>query len=104
MGNIIKHELWFPDAVPPEAGCLSTTQGHVGHPAGIEKTPNRDQLNNFLTGHSINGGLGYYGGASVTYSPSTKSWGGGIGVYSLQVGISYNYTPSFLVIETGEEW
>jgi RHS repeat-associated protein len=68
--------------------------------------PSREDMYNFLSGHSFSFDIGDSGGFGGTWSPwsggTTTSWH--IGVYTPQVGISYNYTPSFLIFDTGFGW
>ena len=56
------------------------------------KVPSKEQMNSFLNGHGINVGAGFIGGAAYSYTPGSGS-AIGIGLFSPQVGASYNYTP-----------
>ena len=65
--------------------------------------PDALQLNNFLTSHGVNIGGGYIGGVGLTWSPGNgTAWG--VGLYTPQAGISYNYTPSSYIIPTKITW
>jgi hypothetical protein len=65
--------------------------------------PSEQQLNNFLTGHGVNLGGGYIFGGGESWSPGNGT-ATGIGFYTPQVGISYNYTPSSLNWPTSITW
>ncbi len=63
------------------------------------KKPTASETHSFLSGHGISVGGGYFGGVNLTISPTndgTKS-ALGVGLYSPQVGASYNYTPDWLI-------
>jgi len=62
------------------------------------RTPSSEELVNFLSGHGFNIGGGFIIGGSLSISPSPypsernnspRAWG--VGLYSPQVGVSYNY-------------
>ncbi len=57
--------------------------------------PSSSDTYNFLSGHGISAGGGYIGGGALTWSPTnsgTKT-AFGLGVFTPQLGASYNYTP-----------
>jgi hypothetical protein len=62
--------------------------------------PTASETYNFLSGHGISIGGGYYGGANWTISPANSGTKNalGIGLYTPQIGASYNYTPDYLII------
>ncbi len=53
--------------------------------------PSQGQLTQFLTGHSFNAGLGALVGGSIAWTPGAGT-ATVLGVYSPQVGASYNYS------------
>jgi len=55
--------------------------------------PSQSDLDDFLTGDGINVGGVYIVGGSYSRSTSGKT-ALGVGLYTPQVGASYNYTPS----------
>jgi RHS repeat-associated protein len=56
------------------------------------------QLNNFLSGHGVNGSIGCGPGVTGTWSPGNGT-SVGAGIMTPQVGGSYNYTPSWLIFK-----
>jgi hypothetical protein len=66
----------------------------------LQSTSNasEQQLNNFLSGHGVNGSVGCGPGATGTWSPGNGT-SVGAGVMTPQVGVSYNYTPSWLIFK-----
>ena len=62
--------------------------------------PKANETYNFLSGHGISIGGGYYGGVNWAISPTNSGTKDaiGIGLYTPQVGASYNYTPKYLII------
>ena len=65
------------------------------------KKPTNTETYNFLSGHSVNIGAGFIGGACLSISPTnngTKT-ATGFGFFSPQIGISYNYTPSYFIFK-----
>jgi hypothetical protein len=64
-------------------------------------TPSRDQLGNFLSANGFNFSVGFWGGASSSYTPGA-GWAKGFGLVSPQAGASYNY--SFQGGNTGFSW
>jgi hypothetical protein len=46
-----------------------------------------------LTTSGFNFGGGYWGGGSVSWTPGS-GFAAGVGLYSPQIGASYNYTPT----------
>ncbi len=68
--------------------------------------PSEKQLNNFLTGNSYNASSGAIFGGTATYSPGNGGYSTGTGYFTPQVGISWNYTPSwgFLNPQTNIKW
>lgn len=61
--------------------------------------PTSTETYNFLSGHGISVGGGYIGGINVAISPTnsgTKT-AVGVGLYTPQIGGSYNYTPDNLI-------
>jgi LysM domain len=61
--------------------------------------PTSTETYNFLSGHGISVGGGYIGGVNFSISPTNSGTKNaiGIGFYSPQVGVSYNYTPDGLI-------
>lgn len=57
--------------------------------------PTSTETYNFLSGHGISVGGGYIGGANWSFSPTNSGTKHalGVGLYSPQGGVSYNYTP-----------
>jgi len=53
--------------------------------------PNEQEIVNFLSGHGVNVGGGYWGGASVTWSPGNGT-ATQVGFYTPQFGASYGYS------------
>jgi RHS repeat-associated protein len=53
--------------------------------------PSEAQMENFLSGHGVNVGAGFWGGATASWSPGNGFATGG-GFFTPQVGISYNYS------------
>jgi hypothetical protein len=62
--------------------------------------PAANETYNYLSGHGISIGGGYYGGVNWAMSPANSGNINalGIGLYTPQVGASYNYTPDYLII------
>jgi len=60
------------------------------------KTSTGSQLNNFLSGHGISFGGGNVVGGGVSYSPGNGT-ATSLGLYTPQLGVSYNYTPDELI-------
>jgi len=67
-------------------------------------TPDEEDLNNFLTGNSLNYTAGFWGGFSTTYSPDTHQTATGYGFATPQIGASYNYQPSNMIMNTILKW
>jgi hypothetical protein len=55
-------------------------------------TPTPEGLRSFLTGSAWNIGGGFWGGAGVTYSPSTGLTATNIGLFTPQGGASYSFS------------
>ena len=64
-------------------------------------TPSRAQLAAFLSSNGFNGTIGFWGGASQSYTPGS-GWSTGIGFVTPQVGASWNY--SFPAGNIGITW
>jgi RHS repeat-associated protein len=62
-------------------------------------SPTEETLQGFLAGHALNIGGGYWGGGSLTYSPTSGSTATNLGFFTPQIGIGYTY--SWLV---GDLW
>ena len=60
--------------------------------------PSEQQLNDFLSGHEVSGSIGAGPGATGAWSPGNGFSVGG-GVMTPQLGVSYNYTPSWLIFK-----
>jgi len=63
------------------------------------KKPTANETYNFLSGNGISIGGGYYGGLNWSISPTNDGTKDalGIGLYTPQIGASYNYTPEYLI-------
>ncbi|GAB0157122.1 hypothetical protein CHRYSEOSP005_23910 [Chryseobacterium sp. Alg-005] len=59
------------------------------------QAPTSSETYNFLSGHGVSAGAGYVGGVSWTNSPTNSGTKNavGFGIYSPQIGASYNFTP-----------
>ncbi|MCC6287001.1 MAG: hypothetical protein IT249_03885 [Chitinophagaceae bacterium] len=65
--------------------------------------PTAAETNNFLSGHGVSFGGGYVVGVNGAWAPGNGT-SHGAGLYSPQIGASYNYTPSRLIFQTGTKW
>ena len=77
--------------LPGAAASLTANWMVTGRPG---ETPSEDELRSFLTGHSITYGVGYWGGFSTTVAPADGAQSIGVGVFTPQIGVSYNYQNS----------
>jgi len=56
-----------------------------------ECKPTEGQMNNFLSGHGVNAGAGYWGGFGAQWSPANAS-ATYIGIVTPQAGVGYTYS------------
>ena len=67
--------------------------------------PTQAELNNFLNGNGFNIGGGAILGGGVSYTPQEGQVNAyGVGLYSIQGGGSWTYSPEFLNYKTHLSW
>lgn len=64
--------------------------------------PTPEQLNNFVSGFSANGAIGYWGGAGETWGGPGAGWATEVGVLSPQVGVSATWAWTLPI--QGPQW
>jgi RHS repeat-associated protein len=77
------------------SGSASLTANWIAQ----SKKPSATETYNFLSGHGISIGGGYIGGVNWSISPTNSGTKNafGLGLYTPQVGASYNYTPGSFI-------